>query len=121
MLIKVDDTFRDGEVIGSRDFVKEVEDKFQNLEKISRGQKSRRARLGVVNTNLVTEPALLDNSHADIQNVFQQFLASSGFAIQLLLIVTGPDNSLPKDIQALRLNCNTNHLAVTLLPVTVLE
>ena len=39
----------------------------------------------------------------------------------LFLILTGPNDGIPKDIQALCFNRNSNHLAITFLTEAVLE
>lgn len=122
MLVKIYNTLGDGEVIGGRDFVQEIENKLQDLKEtriVSNGMRMR--NWFKLNANLVTEAPFLDNAHADIQDVFQQLLAPLGFAVLFLFIHASPDNSLAKDVQALRFDCNPNHLAITLLAEAVFK
>lgn len=74
-----------------------------------------------MHTNLVAERPFLDNSHADVQNIFHQLLTSASLALLLLLIIASSENSHAKHIQTLRLDGDTNNLAVALLAEALLE
>jgi hypothetical protein len=111
MLVQIDHAFGDREIVRIRKIVEEVEDELKDLGKLARS-----GRLSYC-TNLITESALFNHVHADIQDVFHELRSLVGppgsrFLSLSILVLTRPDDRFAQDLQIPRLDGNADDLAV---------